>query len=874
MSRAHVRHAGARSAYRATRRVDTAGAWRRSAPRRAAAPDRQRVYEPSTAPAATYRAAYPESPSRQPVRSERAYYRTQRPVRPSYGGSGQSYRTRRYAGQTRSYAATAPDVRRRDYTPVRYRAPQAAAMTAAYPRQRRHDAAPRVQIPYASASYRPGRPYRTAQHTAAPAVLRGSPARTGARYASYARTGKPYRTSSPYHLHAGHGHAAMARRANPRLPAAMPRRVRGVARVTGTVRTARTGTTGVRTTFHGTGTARYAPAVHRAQAASAQPDGIRTRRGAGLRDRLGHATTMMVSNIAQAGADRTDIADSMGHTAVELAARAGMTATGVTVRAVGRTAGKARAVMNRDKQAVLATYKAGEKASRQLDKTPRKGAPGAARAKRVADAKKRAGKPTVLSDAKPSARIGRFAAKGKASRMIGKHVGGGLRKAGRGVKRLGSTGLGWADEASARITAADDDPTSRLAGTARDLTFKATRKGVKGVTSSARFIWRHRRAPAKAAQGAKAAGRTGARMARAVVQAVRAAASRIVAGVASVSLPVIPIIAAMLAVLGVLMAVMAAFLGSSASADTGVANVPAEYEADVIRAGSICQVVTPSVIAAQIDQESGWNPKAGSGAGAQGIAQFMPDTWASAGKDGDGDGKADIWNPHDAIWSQGNYMCGLASQVEAAKKAGRLTGDTLQLTLAAYNAGIGAVMKYGTIPPYAETTNYVRRIVELSRSKYAASGGDNGDSGPTAGTMKPKLVMSDGYHVDIEKMGLHYTRFPDYDTYQCTWWAAMRRNQIGKPVDAHMGNGAQWNDTAARLGYKVGRKPKPGDVMCFEAGVHGSDGYYGHVAVVEQVNSDGSILISQSGTGWMAVVTETISASELAAMGNGISFIH
>ncbi|MFR2313438.1 MAG: transglycosylase SLT domain-containing protein [Bifidobacterium sp.] len=49
-----------------------------------------------------------------------------------------------------------------------------------------------------------------------------------------------------------------------------------------------------------------------------------------------------------------------------------------------------------------------------------------------------------------------------------------------------------------------------------------------------------------------------------------------------------------------------------------------QYEADVIRAGSICQVVTPSIIAAQIEQESNWNPKAGSGAGAQGIAQFMP----------------------------------------------------------------------------------------------------------------------------------------------------------------------------------------------------------------------------------------------------------
>ncbi|MFR2313440.1 MAG: CHAP domain-containing protein [Bifidobacterium sp.] len=103
--------------------------------------------------------------------------------------------------------------------------------------------------------------------------------------------------------------------------------------------------------------------------------------------------------------------------------------------------------------------------------------------------------------------------------------------------------------------------------------------------------------------------------------------------------------------------------------------------------------------------------------------------------------------------------------------------------------------------------------------------------------------------------------------------AAMRRNQIGKPVDAHMGNGAQWNDTAARLGYKVGRSPKPGDDVLRGRRAR-ADGYYGHVAVVEQVNSDGSILISQSGTGWMAVVTQTISSAQLKANAGGVSFIH
>ena len=573
--------------------------------------------------------------------------------------------------------------------------------------------------------------------------------------------------------------------------------------------------------------------------------GTRAHHAGGTRARIGRAATGVVSSAAQFGADRTDIADSMGHTAAEMAGRAGMYGMSSTMHGVGWTAGKARRIMNRGKRAL------------RSDKGMRK----------------MAGKPKALSEAKPSDEIGRFAAKGKASKRIGKRIGAGLGKAGRSVKRMGSTGMGWMDEAGARLTAADDDFASKLGSTTRDLSFKAARAGVKGVNSSAKFIWRHRRAPAKAVRGAKATGQAAVRAARAAANFVRMAASRVIAGAASISLPIMPVIAAMLAVLGVLLAVMGAFLGSSASEST-VAGMPAEYEADVIRAGSICQVVTPSIIAAQIDQESNWNPNAGSSAGAQGIAQFMPSTWASAGKDGDGDGKADIWDPHDAIWSQGNYMCGLASQVETAKKSGKLTGDTLQLTLAAYNAGIYAVMRYGSVPPYAETTKYVQRIVELSRTKYAASGGGNGDSGPTAGTLKPKLVMSDGYHVDIEKMGLHYTRFPDYDTYQCTWWAAMRRNQIGKPVDAHMGNGAQWNDTAARLGYKVSNNPKPGDVMCFEGGVLGSDGYYGHVAVVEQVNSDGSILISQSGTGWMAVVAQTISAAQLKANAAGVSFIH
>lgn len=789
MSQAHARHAGARSAYRATRRVDTAGAWRTSNRRRPQASDTRHGYEPSPDPMAAYRSEYTR---RHPQR---------RQARASYGGAGQYHRHRRYAVRTQSHAATTPvDRQRRDHTPSRYRVP-----------------GDRTRVPTA---------------------------RTSARHAAYARTG------SPYHLHGGFVRRTVSRRTNP-------------VRLTGAGRQVGTGATGGRRVFRGTAPTRYAAA--RAHAVPAQPAKVRVRRGPGLRDRLGHATTMMASNAAQAGIDRADIADTMGHTAMELTARTSMAAGATAAHAVGHVAGRARAVMTRPKRAMVAAYKAEEKTARQLDRALRKGKPGAARAKRIADARKHAGKPLVLSDAKPSARIGGFAAKGKASRMIGKHVGGGLKKAGRGVKRIGTTGLDWMDEASARLTAADDDPASQLGAATRDLTFKAARKGVKGVNSSARFIWRHRRAPAKAVRGAKAVGTTGARVARAAVNLVRAAASRIAAGAASISLPIMPVIAAMLAVLGVLLAVMGAFLGSSASEST-VSGVPAEYEADVIRAGSICQVVTPSIIAAQIDQESNWNPKAGSSAGAQGIAQFMPSTWASAGKDGDGDGKADIWNPHDAIWSQGNYMCNLASQVETAKKSGKLTGDTLELTLAAYNAGLGSVLRYGMVPPFEETINYVRRIKELAATKYTATGTAEGG---TVGSLEPKLTVSGGI---VSTAGI--TPDTRYPWGQCTWWAATRRADIGKPIPG-WGNAATWAGSAASAGYTVDGSPSAGSVIVFQPGVLGASADYGHVAMVEEVRGDGSILISESNALGLGVVsTREISASQLAAAGSGIRYIH
>lgn len=143
----------------------------------------------------------------------------------------------------------------------------------------------------------------------------------------------------------------------------------------------------------------------------------------------------------------------------------------------------------------------------------------------------------------------------------------------------------------------------------------------------------------------------------------------------------------------------------------GLVGVPSEYEEVVLRAGRICPQITPALIAAQVEAESGWNPTAGSHAGAQGISQFMPGTWATHGTDGDGDGRADIYNPVDAIYSQGVFMCRLVDEATAHLHQGRVSGDVVSLALAAYNAGMGAVLTYGGIPPYRETVDYVEKIL-------------------------------------------------------------------------------------------------------------------------------------------------------------------
>lgn len=113
--------------------------------------------------------------------------------------------------------------------------------------------------------------------------------------------------------------------------------------------------------------------------------------------------------------------------------------------------------------------------------------------------------------------------------------------------------------------------------------------------------------------------------------------------------------------------------------------------------------VDPALVKAVIANESGFNANATSKAGAQGLMQLMPETAASVG----------VRNPYDPAQNVAGgtrYLKGLLD---------RFNGD-VRLAVAAYNAGPNAVEKYGDVPPYAETKNYVQNVLG-SYDRYRAT---------------------------------------------------------------------------------------------------------------------------------------------------------
>jgi hypothetical protein len=134
--------------------------------------------------------------------------------------------------------------------------------------------------------------------------------------------------------------------------------------------------------------------------------------------------------------------------------------------------------------------------------------------------------------------------------------------------------------------------------------------------------------------------------------------------------------------------------GSLASGGGLPSFVPARFRALLLRAATHWNV-SAALLAAQLMAESNFNPYAGSPAGAQGIAQFMPSTAADYGL-------KDPFDPDEAIDAQAHLMSDLIHQFGSP-----------QLALAAYNAGPAPVEACDCVPGYPETQAYVSRILAL-----------------------------------------------------------------------------------------------------------------------------------------------------------------
>lgn len=153
--------------------------------------------------------------------------------------------------------------------------------------------------------------------------------------------------------------------------------------------------------------------------------------------------------------------------------------------------------------------------------------------------------------------------------------------------------------------------------------------------------------------------------------------------------------------------------------DLNTGEIPEELQKWIALGGQVCREVDPPLLAGLLYQESNFRADVVSPRGAQGWAQFMPDTWAGYGAKVDENGQVDgppgsgsPTDPADATMAAARYLCWIADYQRDRIASGELEGETQELMLAGYNAGPGHVDQYNGIPPFDETHAYVIKVPE------------------------------------------------------------------------------------------------------------------------------------------------------------------
>ncbi len=124
---------------------------------------------------------------------------------------------------------------------------------------------------------------------------------------------------------------------------------------------------------------------------------------------------------------------------------------------------------------------------------------------------------------------------------------------------------------------------------------------------------------------------------------------------------------------------------------------------DIIAQAAATYGIDKGLVKAVIHTESGFNPRARSGPGARGLMQLMPATAKRFAVD-------DVYDPVQNIRGGTEYLSFLLKRF-----------NNLELALAGYNAGEGNVAKYKGIPPFAETRDYVQRVISRYNKLYGGN---------------------------------------------------------------------------------------------------------------------------------------------------------
>lgn len=304
--------------------------------------------------------------------------------------------------------------------------------------------------------------------------------------------------------------------------------------------------------------------------------------------------------------------------------------------------------------------------------------------------------------------------------------------------------------------------------------------------------------------------------------------------------------------------------------------IPNNWEQDVVWASKVSGVPT-SWIAAQIEAESGWDPTLGANhAGASGLTQFIPSTWAVYGHG------ASPNDPVAAIRAMGEYLRDLRSQLKPVIDAH--PDMAVELIMAGYNAGPGAVQNYGGVPPYSETQTYLSRIRGLA-GIYAKTYGDQVGGKSNGSVEKGAVPYTDdtanvkgnsGSSQNCSPQNYSGGKTSGTDDYpwanqvealnsitgmyyvNCTDFALWRLNQQvgatdpqrpkftnGNFASVPLGNGGDWATAWRAKGWPADNTPEVGAMAHFAPGAVGASQQYGHIAVVLEVHDNGTVTIEE-----------------------------